>query len=257
MIKISKRLEMIADQVPQGARIADIGSDHALLPTFLMQRGLISFAVAGEVNQGPLEAAQKQVSDAQMDSSISVRLGDGLEVIEAGEVDAITIAGMGGSLIASILEQGKHKLLGIKKLILQPNVGEEMVRRWLMDNDWFLSSETILEEDDKIYEILTAVPAETVHKQQRIELYAPRNYDSEPLVLIDKEMLLRMGPYLINFAASPIWFAKWEAELVQMERIRQNLANSDLPASRQKEQELTHEMKRIQEVLICMQKVQP
>lgn len=257
MIKISKRLEMIAKRVPKGSRLADIGSDHALLPTYMVQQGMISFAVAGEVNVGPSEAARKQVSDAQLESQIVVRLGNGLEVIEPGEVNAITIAGMGGSLIATILEQGKHKLEGIKTLVLQPNVGEEMVRRWLMDNNWFLTSEAILEEDGKIYEILTAVPASQVIKQQLDQLYAPRVYANMSEVIIEKDILLRMGPYLIHEAPSPIWFAKWELELAQMERIRQSLAKSELPASRLKEQELTNEMTRIQEVLTCLQKVQP
>jgi tRNA (adenine22-N1)-methyltransferase len=256
MIKISKRLEMIAKRVPQGSRLADIGSDHALLPTYMVQQGMISFAIAGEVNAGPLEAAKKQVSDAQLETQIVVRLGNGLEVIEPGEVNAITIAGMGGSLIASILEQGKHKLEGINMLVLQPNVGEDMVRRWLLNNDWFLSGEAILEEDGKIYEILTAVPVSHVDKHQWNQLYATRNYNNPSEVIIEKDILLRMGPYLINETPSPIWFAKWNMELAQLERIRQSLANSELPASRLKEQELTEEMTRIQEVLTCLQKVQ-
>ncbi|TCZ75569.1 SAM-dependent methyltransferase [Paenibacillus albiflavus] len=256
MIKLSKRLQMIAERVPQGARLADIGSDHALLPTYLVQQGMISFAIAGEVNSGPLDAAMKQVSDAKLENNISPRLGNGLEVVEPGEVNTITIAGMGGSLIASILEQGKHKLEGVKHLILQPNVGEEMVRRWLLENGWFLTSETILEEDGKIYEILTAVRETEENEGKSVQLYASRTYEQMPETLIDQELLMRMGPYFIQPNPSKIWIAKWQMELAQLERIRQNLAKSDMPVSRQKEEELANEIRRIQGVLTCMQKVQ-
>src|SRR5690606_19253288 len=88
MVSLSKRLQCIADQIPTGSRLADIGSDHALLPTYLAEQKRISFAVAGEVNTGPMKAAQRQVAAAGMGSIVNVRLGNGLEVIQEGEVDA-------------------------------------------------------------------------------------------------------------------------------------------------------------------------
>jgi len=252
MITLSNRLEKIASLVPQGARLADIGSDHALLPSFLVQQGMISFAVAGEVNPGPFDAANRQVRDAGMSTAISVRRGDGLSVLAAGEVDAITIAGMGGSLIASILEAGKDKLEGVTTLVLQPNVGEDAVRRWLLQNGWFLCAEHILEEDGKIYEILVAVPA--VDTEANMRLYAPQPLCSD--LTVEKEMLLRLGPYLLQ-AASTVWVEKWESELAKMERIRQSLLRSDLAASRDKELQMAAEITHIREVLTCMQKEQP
>ncbi|NOU95446.1 tRNA (adenine-N(1))-methyltransferase [Paenibacillus sp. LMG 31456] len=250
MLRLSKRLEMIAEQVPVGSRMADIGSDHALLPSYLAEQGRVSKAVAGEVNLGPYQAAAKQVRDAVLGSIIDVRLGDGLAVIEPGEVDVITIAGMGGALIATILEAGKDKLAGVSMLILQPNVGESFVRMWLLEHDWVLTREQILEEDGKIYEILTAVPA------QLTEITNEKVYESRRVgegIIANEELQLKLGPYLLQQPSS-VWFLKWKLELDKLEMIRGQLAHSSLQESRSKEQIIEAEMKQIKEVLACLQK---
>ncbi|KQX64767.1 MULTISPECIES: tRNA (adenine(22)-N(1))-methyltransferase [unclassified Paenibacillus] len=254
MVKLSKRLQMIADRVPLGSKVADIGSDHALLPTYLAQQGIILFAVAGEVNPGPFEAATRQVLESGLSKKISVRSGDGLAVIEAGEVNVITIAGMGGSLMASILEAGKHKLQGVTHLILQPNVGEDHVRRWLLQQGWNLESETILEEDGKIYEILTAIAVPDAEKDTLNVLYAERQLPGG--VRVSKERLLQMGPYFIS-EAPEVWFIKWESELKKLAMIKGQLQLSSAEASVAKAEQVGQEMKEIKEVLACLQKVKP
>jgi tRNA (adenine22-N1)-methyltransferase len=250
MIKLSKRLQQIADLVPYGARLADIGSDHALLPAYLAERGMIAFAVAGEVNEGPFRAAAKQVREAGLTERIDVRLGDGLAVIRPGEADAITIAGMGGSLIVSILSAGLKKLEGVRTLILQPNVGEETVRRWLVEHDWFLSKEHIVEEDGKIYEILTAVRTPDA-AGANAGLYATRQL--APNVVAGRDRLLRMGPYLLE-QASDTFIKKWLLELEKLERICAQLSLSEAEASRRKEAELRRQIAETEEVLACLQK---
>jgi len=156
MVTLSIRLAAIAARVPASSRLADIGSDHALLPVYLAEQGKLAAGIAGEVNPGPYEAARRQVRESGVEDRIEVRKGDGLAVLAPGEVDVITIAGMGGGLIVSILEAGADRLAGVRLLVLQPNVGEDQVRRYLLANDWLLAAEEILEEDGKIYEILTA-----------------------------------------------------------------------------------------------------
>ncbi|NHN30920.1 tRNA (adenine-N(1))-methyltransferase [Paenibacillus sp. S3N08] len=250
MLRLSKRLEMIANGVPKGSRLADIGSDHALLPVFLAEQQRISKAVAGEVNEGPFQAASKQVSAAGLSAVIDVRLGNGLEVITAGEVDVVTIAGMGGTLIADILEAGQEKLSGVSLLILQPNVGEYNVRSWLLKKDWILINEQILEEDGKIYEILTAIPS-NLAKSSNAELYEPRTLTDG--VEVDRELLLTMGPFLLDKPV-PAWFHKWHWELDKLNMILHRLSRSAKPESRIKEQELQQELKQIKEVIACLQK---
>jgi tRNA (adenine22-N1)-methyltransferase len=265
-VKLSKRLQRIADKVPPFSRLADIGSDHALLPAFLVQAGIVTWAVAGEVNPGPLAAAEKQVKESGLTGKIEVREGNGLEVLHPEEVDVISIAGMGGSLIVSILEGGHDKLTGVNMLVLQPNVGEEQVRRWLDRHQWLLESEEILEEDGKIYEILTAVPvgnhvdrehiADAVNRSEMLEaLYKDRKLG--PYKKIGKERQLQMGPYLLQ-EAGEVWHRKWQGELEKLEMIRGQLSLSDADASKLKAEILRKEIQDIREVLaLCSQKDKP
>lgn len=184
--RLSNRLETVAKYIPAGAKFADIGSDHAYLPCYMLKKQKASFAIAGEVVDGPFLSAQKQVVNEGLSDVISVRKGNGLEVINDGEVDCITIAGMGGSLIAAILDDGKDKLRSVKRLVLQPNVSAYSIRIWLVENDWSLVTEEIIEEDDKIYEVLVAEKGE-----------GKKPYSSH----IDAELLL--GPYLSKEKIKP------------------------------------------------------
>jgi tRNA (adenine22-N1)-methyltransferase len=265
-VKLSKRLQRIADKVPSFSRLADIGSDHALLPAFLVQAGIVTWAIAGEVNPGPLAAAEKQVKESGLSGKIEVREGNGLEVLNPGEVDVISIAGMGGSLIASILEEGQERLSGVKMLVLQPNVGEEQVRHWLDRHQWLLASEEILEEDGKIYEILTAVPVEdhvdqghTRDAKNRSEefaaLYQVRKLGNEKEIA--KERQLQMGPYLLQESAE-VWHRKWQGELEKLEMIREQLSLSESDVSKLKAETIRKEIQEIREVLaLCSQKDKP
>lgn len=199
-LKLSKRLETVVSFIPKGARLADIGSDHAYLPCYAYLHGYIVQAVAGEVADGPFRSAEQQVRKVGLSDVISVRKGDGLAVIEAGEVDCVTIAGMGGTLIAHILEAGKQKLETVKRLILQPNVGAHVVRKWLFDNGWELIAERILEEDGQIYEVLVA------EKGDPLKPY--RDFEIELLV----------GPFL-RTERNDVFVKKWRKEIEHWRRI--------------------------------------
>ncbi len=109
--KLSKRLETVVSYIKPNMKIADIGSDHAYLPCFAVKNGIASYAIAGEVVEGPYQSALNQVEAAQLTEKISVRKGNGLEVLRnEDQIDCIVIAGMGGSLITEILEAQKAKI---------------------------------------------------------------------------------------------------------------------------------------------------
>lgn len=230
--RLSNRLETVAKYIPAGAKFADIGSDHAYLPCYMLKKQKASFAIAGEVVDGPFLSAQKQVVNEGLSDVISVRKGNGLEVINDGEVDCITIAGMGGSLIAAILDDGKDKLRSVKRLVLQPNVSAYSIRIWLMENDWSLVTEEIIEEDDKIYEVLVAERGE-----------GKKPYSSH----IDAELLL--GPYLSK-EKNQAFQKKWNMEKANWERIigRLETAN-ETEETAAKRQELSWKIALVQEVL--------
>lgn len=254
-MKLSNRLQLLLTQIPAGSRLADIGSDHALLPTAAIESGKCVFAVAGEVNPGPYQAAEKQVREAGLMERISVRRGDGLEVIVPGEADVITIAGMGGGLIASILDRGKDKLHGVSRLVLQPNVGEDTLRQWLLRHDWVLIDEHILEEDGKIYEVLIAVPEGQAEAPETNEtLY--QDYMLDGGIILSAKWLLRFGPCLVK-RPTTVFHDKWRSELDKMGTILRSLAKSELASSEEKAEEIKNEMKFIEEVLACLPKVKP
>lgn len=255
-MKLSRRLEMIMELIPEHSRLADIGSDHALLPVAAVQSGRVVQAVAGEVNQGPFKAAAKQVAEAGLQGQIAVRRGDGLAVIEAGEVDVITIAGMGGSLIASILDNGLDKLRDVQLLIMQPNVGEDILRRWLMEHGWLLTSEKILEEDGKIYEILTAVPELEDERISSRMLYEEQEWpvsNGKGTFTVTSELLLRMGPWLLKEPTS-VLRDKWNSELDKLHGILESLSASKQESAEVKSRQLKREIDQIKEVLTCLQK---
>lgn len=198
---LSKRLEQVGRFVPKDARLADIGSDHAYLPVALMLKGVLSYAIAGEVVKGPYQSAKRQVEKQHLQHVIDVRLADGLEAITlADKIDTITIAGMGGSLIRSILENGdqKKRLAHRERLILQPNIGEKTLREWLVAHRYKIVDETILTENQKIYEIIVAEPSDTA------VVYTPQD--------------LLFGP-ILRQQHTPTLVEKWSREAKQREYV--------------------------------------
>src|SRR5471032_789770 len=191
------RLERVAAHVPAGARLADIGSDHGYLPVALMRRGAIAAAVAGEVALTPFRSAERTVRENGLDQQITVRLGNGLAAIEPGDgITAISICGMGGETIRDILDNGKSRLSGQERLILQPNGGEQPLRQWLMDNGYRILVEELLRENCFYYEIIVAERAE------------PVAYSAEELYF---------GPLQLQ-ARSPAFLAKWQRLLRQKQK---------------------------------------
>ncbi|NCU18729.1 tRNA (adenine(22)-N(1))-methyltransferase [Pallidibacillus pasinlerensis] len=207
MIQLSSRLKTVAEYIPNGSFLADIGSDHAYLPIFAFQNNIIRGAIAGDVADGPIAAAQASVNEADLTDVIETRKGNGLAVIsDEDQVDCVTICGMGGSLIASILDNDKDKLATVKRLILQPNISANVIRRWLIQHNWELLAEKILEEDGHIYEILVA---------EKGDSYKPYNQDK-----IDQEILF--GPFLLK-EKSPAFLEKWSREYKEWNRIYEQL----------------------------------
>lgn len=253
MIKLSNRLQRIADYITSGNRVADIGSDHALLPIYLLQSGKCPSAIAGELNEGPFQAARKGVADAGLLQRLEVRKGDGLSVLSGGETDSVTIAGMGGSLMSTILEAGDQagKLQGVTELVLQPNVGEDEVRLWLLGKGWQLCDESILEEDGKIYEVLHARRSKDAAASNEALYdgsFLPLGWNRSEL----KGLLVRMGPHLLR-KPTPVLIQKWRLEIEKLERICKQLDGSGLLESALKKSQFERDIKRIEEVLQCLQ----
>ena len=225
---LSRRLERVAAHVPAGARLADIGSDHGYLPVALMRRGVIAAAVAGEVALTPLRAAERTVRENGLEQQIIVRLASGLAAIEPGDrVDAITICGMGGETIRDILEAGKARLKGHERLILQPNGGEQPLRRWLMENGYRISGEELLRENLFFYEIIVA------------ERDAAVSYSAQELYFGPLQMQTR----------SPVFIQKWQRMLTQKRKTLDNFINARQAVPEHKVQDVARQARWITELL--------
>lgn len=119
-MNLGSRLQGIANYVLPNKVFADIGTDHAYLPIYLIKNGIVKKAIAGDYNQGPYEAAQKAVLNYNLAGKIEVRLGNGLTVLAEGEADIVAIAGMGGTTIVEILSAKLNLAQQVQRLILQP-----------------------------------------------------------------------------------------------------------------------------------------
>ena len=152
-LELPPRLQAIADWVPSGARMADIGTDHGYLPIWLLQEKRIPSAIATDIGKQPLQRARQSADRYGVE--MSFRQCDGLDAISPSEVDAIVIAGMGGETIIHILQAASWTKNGMK-LLLQPMSKPELLRRWLAENGYAIYRERLVMDRGTIYPILLA-----------------------------------------------------------------------------------------------------
>ncbi len=153
-MKLDERLSLCAAFVREGARVADIGTDHAYLPVWLVQSGKVLSAIAADVREGPLENAVSNIRKNGLENRIRAVLSDGLEQIKAEETDDIIIAGMGGELIARIIEAAGWVRNPDKHLILQPMTRAEELRQYLCENGFATLREEACISGRKSYSVM-------------------------------------------------------------------------------------------------------
>ena len=187
-IILSKRMEAVVNMVsPRSFAIADIGCDHAYVSIALIEREIARKVVAMDVRKGPLAIAKKNVTSYGMEDKIELRLSDGLCKLSKGEADAIIIAGMGGLLIQSILENGKEILEWEEKrptLILQPQSDIHEIRIFLQEHAYHIVQEKMLVEEGKYYTVIKAEPGLEQQGYNATELqYGRYNLEQKDTVL--------------------------------------------------------------------------
>ena len=154
LVSLGPRLQTVASYVPKGASLGDIGTDHAYLPIALYDTRRILKAVAIDVHEGPYQSALAAVKARHLEAVIDVRFGDGLMPLKSGEVNVLTLAGMGGKTMLDILFARPDVLEPVQDLILQPQGAERAVRLALIGAGWRLKTEKLVEEDDRIYVVM-------------------------------------------------------------------------------------------------------
>ena len=150
-MKISTRLKECATFVSPFTKVADIGTDHALLPIYLVKQGIARHVIASDVRPGPLGFAKKNVQKEGL-QNIDIVLSDGIKHID-DDIEVIIISGMGGKLISDIL---KDDLKSVKRLILQPNMASSMLRNYLVEIGFQIVEESMIRDNNIIYEVIVA-----------------------------------------------------------------------------------------------------
>jgi tRNA (adenine22-N1)-methyltransferase len=223
-MELSRRLLSVANGVSQGNRLADVGTDHGYIPIFLVQQGRVPSAIAMDVNRGPLLRAEAHIREQGLEDKITTRLGSGLLKLSADEVDSIVIAGMGGALMAQLLEEGLFVLKEGKELILQPQSEIFKVRHWLHDHGYEIIREEMVKEDGKYYFILKAVPGQ-------------QNFS--------EEFLYEYGEYLLK-EQDPLMKEYLSVQLHKFQQIRENLSRQDSDAAQKRIGELSEQIDRLE-----------
>lgn len=154
-LPISERLLACASLVPNGCRVADVGTDHGYLAIHLLQSGIASFVYAADLRQKPLESARSNAEKFSV-QNIEFRLSDGLSAFSPDELDCVVCAGMGGDLISMILQAAPWLKDRRYTLILQPQSAAPALRAWLAENGFAIRDERLLFEGGFYYTVLRA-----------------------------------------------------------------------------------------------------
>ena len=170
---LTNRLQLIYDIIPKCNTIADIGTDHGYIPIFCVLNGIAKNALAMDVNKGPLERAKINIEKYNVSDKVHTRLSNGLEGLACGEADVIVIAGMGGPLIAEILEKGKNVITDDTTLIIQPMIAPKELREYLYGSGFEITEEYVCREQDKFYNIFKVKKGEFEPTQR--DLFIGRN----------------------------------------------------------------------------------
>ena len=177
MPNLDARLLAAAKFVREGAYVCDVGTDHAYLPVYLVLTGRAMRALASDINEGPVMRAKESVAKYGVSDKIEVALGDGLSGADKYPITDVIIAGMGGELIASILDAAEWIKNEKYRLILQPMTHAEILREYLINNGFSIIDEDVVTEqnDRKIYQIICAEYSGKSDEYTMDELYLGRH----------------------------------------------------------------------------------
>lgn len=216
--------------VPVGKVLADIGTDHAHLPLWLVGQGRSPRAIGVESRYRPYRKAWANVAAAGLSHLIEIRLGWGLKPLSPGEAEAIVLAGLGGSTIQDILSASPEILNTAEILILQPQKHEVPLRRWLAGAGWRLVDEELVLDRGRYYLILA-------WEQGEGQTFRPWEWEVGPLLLAKRHPLL--AGYL-------------DQRIERLHRVKESLLQSRRSEAVDRYREIVERIKALQEVRACL-----
>ena len=179
-MKINDRLKTIGDLADANSFCLDVGCDHAFLDIYLVKRGDNIKAIASDVAEGPLEQAKKNIKAEKLENEIETRLGNGLDTY-SDDVDTVIISGMGGRNMIGIFKNNLDVLKKINTIILSPNNYQEDVKRFLVNNGFYIDNEVMVKDKKFIYQIIKFYKGK--------KKYSKKEYFFGPIFLRKKDKL--------------------------------------------------------------------
>lgn len=199
---LTKRLETIKNLVNNSKITVDVGTDHGYVPISLITEKRALKVIACDINKGPLNNARANIQKAGLFKKIELRLGGGLVPCETGEADTVIIAGMGGILIMDILEESYIKAQSAEKLILQPMNSQDILREYLINNNFSIKNEHLAIEGEKFYNIIEVVPKKETKdylKESFLNFGNPQNFEkNEQFKIYTEKNIKRIERVLTN-----------------------------------------------------------
>lgn len=181
---MTPRLIAISEAVEKGTALCDVGTDHAYIPIYLAKNNTIKYAVASDINQGPLLRAMENIRKHGLEYRIKTVQSDGLDSIDMKEIETVIIAGMGGITIADIIKRAPKR--GIKYILQPMTMGEEL-KRFLFENGFAVTGEKLAQEGGKIYNIISATDG--LQEYSEMDLFIGKKLFGDPLLPLYKEKL--------------------------------------------------------------------
>ncbi|KHD35171.1 SAM-dependent methyltransferase [Clostridium acetobutylicum] len=229
-MEISNRLKSISEVMDRCEIAADIGTDHAYLPIYLIKNNFCKRFIASDVNAGPLKKAINNINKYKLEDKIECRLGSGLNVLKPEEVDVVVIAGMGGNLIRDIIEERLDIFKKLKYAVLQPVQNPEILREYLIKRGFNIIEEQLCIDESKYYEIIKVC------------------YDSK---IEDKEdVYYEIGGKLIDMK-HPLLKEYINYKIKKYDKIYKNISEESLNALSRKN-ELSIKIRKLKELLSCL-----
>ncbi|MBF8981982.1 SAM-dependent methyltransferase [Lutibacter sp. B2] len=229
-MKLTPRLLKVSEFVKNGEMVADVGTDHAYIAVYLVENEISKKVIATDVNEGPLNSANKNIKLYGFENNIETRLGNGLEKIKPNEVDTVIIAGMGGLLIRDILLGYPNVTKSIDKFVLQPMVAQDELREWLVNNGFCIVDEALVREEHRIYEIM-------VVKKGKQE--------------VNDNIYFEIGQKLIE-NKDPLLEEYIQMKINKYQKIMDNLLNQTTENAKRKLEECKEHIKKLEEVKKCL-----
>ena len=163
MIKLTRRLSLIAEFSKDCRRVIDVGTDHGYLPVYFAQLDTTRYIAASDINQGPLNRAKISAEKYGVAERINFILSNGLDSC-GDDYDTVIIAGMGGETAVDIIRRAEWTNSRSVRLVLQPQSKEDILFRYLCENGYEVEDCAVIKERQKFYIVLRVHGGGTVSK---------------------------------------------------------------------------------------------